>query len=97
VDGLEPTDEDVGAFRTAGLRNIATTPPYMHTGQFPDLRSVVEFYNEGGGSSSFVGTKDELMVELNLTETEIDDLVAFLESLTGEPLPSELLQDTSAP
>lgn len=97
VEGLTATDADLGAFRTQGLRNVADTAPYMHTGQFETLREVVEFYNEGGKTEGFVGTKDELMKPLNLTESEIDDLVAFLESLTGEPLPAELIEDTSAP
>jgi cytochrome c1 len=37
------------------------------------------------------------MQPLNLTEAEMNDLVAFLESLTGDPVPDELLVDTSAP
>jgi cytochrome c peroxidase len=96
VDGLVATDADLGAFRTQSLRNVADTAPYMHTGQFATLRDVIELYNEGGKTHGFVGTKDELMKPLNLTEAEIDDLVAFLESLTGEPLPAALLEDTSA-
>ncbi|MBK8264396.1 MAG: hypothetical protein IPK80_24020 [Nannocystis sp.] len=82
-----------GAFRTKGLRNVAMTGPFMHTGHLSSLREVVEFYNAGGASSGFAGTKDPLMVPLNLSEGEIDDLVAFLESLTGTPVPAELLQD----
>lgn len=97
VDGLMATDEDLGAFRTQGLRNVEVTGPYMHTGQFQTLREVVEFYNDGGGETGFVGTKDELLLELNLSESEIDDIVAFLESLTGQDLPAALVEDTSAP
>jgi cytochrome c peroxidase len=84
-----------GAFRTKGLRSVAHTGPFMHTGHIATLREVVEFYNEGGGSKDFAGTKDELMVPLNLTPQEIDDIVAFLETLTGTPIPAALLEDTS--
>jgi cytochrome c peroxidase len=80
-----------GAWRTKGLRQVAETAPYMHTGQFPDLRSVVEFYNDGGHDEGTVGTKSELIVPLNLADAEIDDLVAFLRALTGEEVAPELL------
>lgn len=97
VDGLAATDADLGAFRTQSLRDLGTSAPYMHTGNFQTLREVVEFYNEGGKDEGFMGTKDELMVKLNLSESEIDDLVAFLEALNGEPIPAPLRQDTSVP
>ena len=40
---------DVGAFRTASLRHIAETAPYMHHGLFTTLEGVVNLYNRGGG------------------------------------------------
>ena len=73
------------------------TAPYMHTGELATLKDVVRFYNQGGDASGYAGTRDPLMQPLNLTESEMDDLVAFLESLTGDPVPDELLVDTSAP
>ncbi|MDB4955482.1 MAG: uncharacterized protein JWO36_3051 [Myxococcales bacterium] len=97
VDALVADPKDMGAFRTQGLRNVAGTAPYMHTGQFADLREVIKLYNEGGKKTGFVGVVDDLIKPLNLTDPEIDALVAFLETLTGEPLPAELLTDTSVP
>jgi cytochrome c peroxidase len=97
LEGLAPTDEARGKWRTKGLRSVAQTAPYMHTGQFATLREVVEFYNDGGHQAQLVGVKDEKVKPLNLTAQEIDDLVAFLEALTGEPVPEALQQDTSAP
>lgn len=97
LDDLVATAKDKGAWRTKSLRQIAESPPYMRTGQMETLREVVEFYNDGGDEAGFVGDKDEAIKPLNLTEQEMDDLVAFLETLTGEELPPELLQDTSAP
>ncbi len=97
LSGLTQNPADTGSFRTAGLRNIAQTAPFMHTGAFATLADVVEFYDRGGDSSGFVGTKDSLMVPLGLTSSEKSDLVAFLEALTGDPIPNRLVQDTSAP
>ncbi len=81
-----------GAFRTKGIRNAAMTAPYMHTGHIATLKEVVQFYNSGGGSKDFAGTKDPLMKPLNLTDAEVDDLVAFMQSLTGDKIPATLLQ-----
>lgn len=86
----EPEMADKGKFRTQTLRNLTETAPYMHTGMFPTLRAVVEFYNEGGGRTGFAGVKDPRMRPLLLTEPEIDELVAFLETLVGEPVPEAL-------
>lgn len=97
LEGLVATDQDIGRWRTKGLREIAETAPYSHTGQFATLQDLLEFYNEGGAPSGFVGKKDELMVPLNLTPDEITDLEAFLGTLTGAPVPAALQMDTSAP
>jgi cytochrome c peroxidase len=93
--GVTQTEKTKGAFRTKGLRSVAMTAPFFHTGHLGTLKEVVEFYNKGGESEGFAGTKDPLMKPLNLTPQEIDDLVSFLEALTGDPIPAELLQDTS--
>lgn len=74
-------EEDKGKFRTPALRGVAHTGPYMHDGSLKTLREVIEFYNEGGGNHP---NKSELIKPLNLTDQEIDYLVAFLESMSGE-------------
>jgi cytochrome c peroxidase len=48
--------------------------------------TVIEFYNEGGGE---VENKDPLLKPLNLKDEEKDDLIAFLDSLTGDPIEIE--------
>jgi cytochrome c peroxidase len=73
--------KDLGAFKTSGLRDIALTAPYMHDGSEPTLVSVVEFYNRGGEPNPFL---DGGITPLKLTDGEIRDLVAFMESLTGQ-------------
>ena len=91
-------EADRGRFRTKGLRNVAETGPYMHNGGLATLEDVVHFYNLGGHASGFAGTKDVLMVPLNLTDSEEADLVSFLkQGLTGEHPPASLAMDTSAP
>ena len=76
-------DEDKGKFRVPSLRYTLYTAPYMHSGTFFELQEVVEFYNEGGGENEFAATKTKLLKPLDLTDEEIEDLVAFLESLSG--------------
>ena len=73
--------EDIGAFKTPTLREIARTSPYMHDGRFASLLEVMEFYNQGGIKNPHL---DPLMIPLNLTEQENLDLVEFLLSLNGE-------------
>ncbi len=78
-----------GAFKTARLRSVALTAPYMHTGGFTDLWDVVAFYNEGAGTDGFVGHREAAIQPLFLSNDEITDLVEFLKALTGEPIPDE--------
>lgn len=93
--GLMQTDSQKGAFRTRSLRGIAASAPYMHAGQLATLADVVAFYNAGGGPVAEGMTKDPLMQPLNLTAQQQVDLVAFLETLTGEPVDPLRLVDIS--
>ena len=79
-------EADLGKFRTPSLRYTRYTYPYMHNGMLETLRDVVVFYNEGGGQNMFSATKSDLIAPLGLTESEIDALVAFIESLSGEEI-----------
>ena len=83
--------EDMGKFRTPSLRYLVYTPPYMHNGVFFTLEEVIDFYNAGGGEDVIekafgFSTKTELLTPLHLTEGEKADLMAFLESLSGEEI-----------
>lgn len=94
------TDALRGQWRTPSLRDVALTPPYMHNGMYKTLREVMVHYNKGGlhelGGES-IGTIDEKIKVLNLSEQEIDDLVAFLESLTGQLDPAVAAEPTVPP
>ncbi|HSL84272.1 MAG TPA: hypothetical protein VLF66_15975, partial [Thermoanaerobaculia bacterium] len=86
--------EDRWRFKTPSLRNVALTAPYMHDGSLSTLRAVVEHYDRGGVPHE---GQDPRIRPLGLTEAEKDDLVAFLESLTGSNA-AELVEDArSAP
>jgi cytochrome c peroxidase len=76
-------DTDFGQFRTPMLRELGQTAPYMHNGAFATLEEVIEFYNVGGGESPNL---DPLLRPLGLTDQDKSDLIAFLKSLTGDPI-----------
>jgi cytochrome c peroxidase len=65
------TADDSYVFRASPLRNIDQTAPYFHSGKVWDLEVAV----------AIMGTS-QLGMELN--EQEVDQIVAFLGSLTGE-------------
>jgi cytochrome c peroxidase len=76
----------MGAFKTSTLRNIAVTAPYMHDGSLNTLREVVEHYNNGGVTKAGDPVNPFLsggIRPLDLTEQEIDELIAFMEALTS--------------
>ncbi len=89
------TLDELGSFKTSTLRNIAVTAPFMHDGSLATLRDVVEHYNNGGVTNKDDPVNDYLsggIRPLNLTEDEMSDLVAFLETLTS---PQFALQQVS--
>lgn len=81
-------------YRTATLRNIELTAPYMHDGAFGTLREVIEFYNQGGIENELLSP---LIKPLNLSSLEIDQLVAFLHSLTGANVDTLVADAFAAP
>lgn len=72
---------DIASFKTPDLRNILVTGPYFHDGSQETLWDVVDHYNKGDGLAN--PWLDQDISPLALTEPEIDDLVAFLVSLTS--------------
>jgi cytochrome c peroxidase len=82
---------DMGSFKTATLRNIAITAPYMHDGSIPTLADVVEHYAAGGrtlasGPNAGVGSanplKSDLLQGFQISAQQKADLVTFLQNLT---------------
>jgi cytochrome c peroxidase len=73
---------DIGAFRTPSLRNVAVTGPYFHDGSARTLWDVIDHYNKGGTANPWL---DRGIRPLGLNDAEVDDLVAFLGTLTSAP------------
>ncbi len=102
----EPRSSDLGRYeitqnpadrwqyRTPTLRNVALTAPYMHDGSLATLRDVIEFYDAGGVPHEVL---DPRIQPLGLDAPAIDDLVAFLESLTGANVDTLVADAFAAP
>lgn len=76
---------DLGKFKTPGLRNIAMTSPYMHNGMHKTLKEVIQYYNTPDSFVPDAINRDTLLAKpLGLTESEINDLEAFLLTLTDD-------------
>jgi cytochrome c peroxidase len=88
--GLDAVPADTGAgegrFKPPSLRNVAVRPPYMHDGRFATLREVVEFYSGGVQASPSLDPRlraaDGSPRNLDLKPSQVEALIAFLESLT---------------
>jgi len=85
---------DIGKFRTPSLRYTVHTAPYMHNGAFYSLEEVVDFYNAGGvtedgRTTGYPQTKSKLIKPLGLSDAEKEDLVAFLETFSGDEIAME--------
>src|SRR5256712_3080161 len=74
-------ERDIAAFKTPDLRNVLVTGPYFHDGSQETLWDVMDHYNKGDGLQD--PYLDEDIQPLALTEDDIDDVVAFLASLTS--------------
>ncbi len=84
---------DIGKFRAPTLRNIELTAPYMHDGSVETLEDVIRIYARGGrliengahaGDGALSPYKSVLIDGFEITESEIEDLINFLTSLTDE-------------
>ena len=72
--------EDLGAFKTPTLREVARTSPYMHDGSLATLDAVLDFYSDGGRTNPHL---DPEIRPLRLTAQEKSEVIAFLRSLSG--------------
>ena len=91
---IDLTPQTFEQFKVPGLRNVALTAPYMHNGHFATLRDVVKHYSEiditllhqahiyAGDVFAEAVPTDTVLRPLKLSEQEINDVVAFLQSLS---------------
>jgi cytochrome c peroxidase len=94
---LANNSQNWGQFKTPGLRNVARTAPYMHQGQFATLSDVIRYYSTFKGAAPSDQHQESILVPLGLSEGEIADLVAFLESLTGRDPDPQLMRKPETP
>lgn len=101
------TTTEHGIWRVPSLRNVSRTAPYFHNGAVDNLEDAVRIMarlqlglrlsNENTADTAVLwSTETRQLTRLNnqvLNDTEIQAIVAFLESLNGE-IPKHLQQDT---
>lgn len=79
---LFPTSQALQfAFKTPTLRDVARRSPFMHDGSLPTLAAVIDLYDRGGVDRP---SRDAHIHALNLSADEKADLVAFLQTLSGD-------------
>ncbi len=83
--------KDVGKMRTPSIRETNITGPWMHHGNFPSLKDVIEFYDLGNPiaamkslkvADSLKAPKSAMLRKLNLTLKEREQLESFLQSIS---------------
>lgn len=82
---LEVTGREVDrmVFKVPTMKNVARTGPYLHDGSAATLEEAVRLMGRH-------------QLGLELTDQEVEDIVAWMDSLTGE-LPAALLEPPSLP
>jgi len=84
--------EDVGKFKTPGLRNVMKTAPWFHNGLFPDMDGVMNMYNVGMPNQRvkpeqvndpLLPKNDKLLKGLMLSKAEKDAVISFLDALSS--------------
>tara|TARA_R110000851_G_scaffold60155_5_gene138939 strand:- start:89 stop:1267 length:1179 start_codon:yes stop_codon:yes gene_type:complete len=83
------------AFRTASLRNLRFTAPYMHNGAFQNLKQVLEFYEDisfGKTRNPSVSKEmfDPFVRELQLSVKDMSLIISFLNTLNDENFDKEI-------
>jgi cytochrome c peroxidase len=94
---LVQSSESFGQFKTPSLRNVALTAPYMHQGQLATLADVLRYYSTLDGAVPAGHHGEQVIKPLHLAPQEIDDLIAFLQTLSDTELPRGLEVPPSSP
>ncbi|MEO2092817.1 MAG: cytochrome c peroxidase [bacterium] len=92
LKGLRRSTSNWGEFKTPSLREVSRRGPFMHAGQFATLEVVLEFYSTLEGAAALHQHQEQILAPRNFSAGERADLLAFLESLEGAPLPATLLK-----
>ena len=93
INEITQEPDDMGRFKVPSLRNVALTAPYMHDGSVATLQEAIAHYQAGGrtiseGKWAGIGSqnpyKSGFIKGFEIAESEINDLIEFLNSLTDE-------------
>ena len=86
--------DDVGKFKTPGLRNVLRTRPWFHNGLFDNIEGVMNMYNNGMAqpkpkpeqiNDPLFPKTDVHIKKLSLTKAEKEAIISFLGAITTEP------------
>lgn len=80
---------DYGKFRVPSLRNVRLTNPYMHDGRFFTLKQVLDHYSDGLDTTA-PNLDPQLTGRIPMSDSEKDDLIAFLQTLSDFDLLSDM-------
>lgn len=84
--------QDVGKFKTPGLRNVMKTGPWFHNGLFPEMEGIINMYDmgmpvqivkPGQENDPLLPKNDKLLRGLRMSAAERKALIAFLEALSS--------------
>ena len=89
LEYLDKGIDSTYAFRTASLRNLRFTAPYMHNGSLPSLQRVLEFYEDIAGvkmrnPNLSRDQIDPLIREVDLKVAEMAPIISFLNTLNDD-------------
>jgi cytochrome c peroxidase len=83
----KPVKSMKGAFKTPTVREAANTAPYFHDGSASTLFEVMEHYRKGGDVKTNLSAE---MKPLQISDTEVRQIVAFMEALSSPPKPFQM-------
>ncbi|MCF7569062.1 cytochrome-c peroxidase [Sabulilitoribacter arenilitoris] len=89
LDKVDDGFEKQFGFRTPTLRNLRFTTPYMHNGTLPNLKMVLEFYedlsfNKSRNIEVATNAIDTLAKNLTLKVKDMSSIISFLNTLNDE-------------
>lgn len=76
----------IATFKTPGLRDLSHSAPYMHNGEFNNLKQVIEFYIQASqlAQKDYIRNADAELIRMNINESDVKPLTAFLKSLNED-------------
>lgn len=80
--GTSGEEKDRGAFKTPSLRDVVDSAPYFHDGSRATLEDAVRFMVGGGHENPWLDRAN--LEKRELSEEQIQDLIAFLKTLDEE-------------